>query len=203
LGLGYDTISVNKIEPPFFAMVRKGLLDDPVFAFYLGDTSDSSEAVFGGVDETHYTGKITEIPVRRKAYWEVTLDAITFGGETAEMDMGAILDTGTSLLAMPSAIAELLNKQIGAKRGFTGQYTIECEKRDGLPDLTFNLNGSNFTIGPYDYILEAGGSCLSSFTGMDIPEPAGPLVILGDSFLRRYYSIYDLGKNTVGLAKAK
>jgi saccharopepsin len=38
---------------------------------------------------------------------------------------------------------------------------------------------------------------------MDIPEPAGPLVILGDSFLRRYYSVYDLGKNTVALAKAK
>lgn len=38
---------------------------------------------------------------------------------------------------------------------------------------------------------------------MDFPEPVGPLAILGDAFLRRYYSIYDLGKNTVGLAKAK
>jgi saccharopepsin len=71
-----------------------------------------------------------------------------------------------------------------------------------LPDLTFTLAGTNFTIGPMDYILEAGGSCLSAFTGMDIPAPAGPLVILGDSFLRRYYSIYDLGKNSIGLAKA-
>lgn len=38
---------------------------------------------------------------------------------------------------------------------------------------------------------------------MDFPEPVGPLAILGDAFLRRYYSVYDLGKNTVGLAKAK
>jgi len=72
-----------------------------------------------------------------------------------------------------------------------------------MPELTFTLSGTNFTIGPFDYILEAGGSCISAFTGMDIPEPAGPLVILGDSFLRRYYSVYDLGKNTVSLAKAK
>lgn len=203
LGLGYDTISVNKVPPPFYSMIDQGLLDSPVFAFYLGDTSDSSEAVFGGIDESRYTGKITTIPLRRKAYWEVTLDSISFGGESADMDMGAILDTGTSLLALPSTIAELLNNQIGAKRSFTGQYTIECEKRDGLPDLTFTLNGSNFTIGPFDYILEAGGSCISAFTGMDIPEPAGPLIILGDSFLRRYYSIYDLGKGAVGLAKVK
>jgi saccharopepsin len=95
------------------------------------------------------------------------------------------------------------NKEIGAKRSFTGQYTIECEKRDALPDLTFTLNGVDFPIGPFDYILEAGGSCISSFQGIDIPEPAGPLAILGDSFLRRYYSIYDLETNTVGLAKAK
>jgi saccharopepsin len=69
--------------------------------------------------------------------------------------------------------------------------------------LTFTLNGANFTIGPYDYILEAGGACISSFQGMDIPEPAGPLAILGDSFLRRWYSIYDLESDTIGLAKAK
>lgn len=34
-------------------------------------------------------------------------------------------------------------------------------------------------------------------------EPVGPLVILGDAFLRRYYSIYDAGADAVGLAKAK
>ena len=36
----------------------------------------------------------------------------------------------------------------------------------------------------------------------DIPTPAGPLVILGDAFLRKYYSIYDFGSNTVGIAKS-
>ncbi|WPH00339.1 Vacuolar protease [Acrodontium crateriforme] len=207
LGLGYDTISVNGIPPPFYNMLDQGLLDEPVFSFYLSDTNDQgaeSEAMFGGVNEDHYTGEMTKIPLRRKAYWEVDLDAITFGDQTAEIDStGAILDTGTSLIALPSTIAELLNKEIGAKKGFNGQYTVECTKRDSLPDLTFTLSGYNFTIGPHDYILEVQGSCISSFMGMDIPEPAGPLAILGDSFLRRWYSVYDLGNNAVGLAKAK
>lgn len=207
LGLGYDTISVNKIVPPFYEMVNQGLLDEPVFAFYLGDTADGegeSEAIFGGINEDHFTGKLTEIPLRRKAYWEVDLDAITFGDSTAELDnTGVILDTGTSLIALPVTLAELLNKDIGAKKGYNGQYTIECEKRDSLPDATFTLSGYNFTIGPYDYILEVQGSCISSFMGMDIPEPAGPLVILGDAFLRQWYSVYDLGKNSVSLAKSK
>jgi saccharopepsin len=206
MGLGYDTISVNKIPPPFYKMLDQGLLDEPVFAFYLSDTNngDDSEAIFGGINKDHYTGKMTKIPLRRKAYWEVNLDAITFGDATAEIDnTGVILDTGTSLIALPSTLAELLNKEIGAKKSFNGQYTIECNKRDSLPDLTFTLTGYNFTIGPYDYILEVQGSCISSFMGMDFPEPAGPLAILGDAFLRRWYSVYDLGTNSVGLAKAK
>lgn len=203
LGLGYDTIAVNHVTPPFYNMINQGLLDEPVFAFYIGGSDEESEAVFGGIDKSHYTGKMVKLPLRRKAYWEVDLDAITFGSETAEFEnTGVILDTGTSLIALPSTLAELINKQIGAKKGFGGAYTVDCSKKSSAPDMTFNLSGYNFTISASDYIIDAQGSCLSGFIGLDIPEPAGPLIILGDVFLRRYYSVYDLGNNAVGLAKA-
>ena len=57
--------------------------------------------------------------------------------------------------------------------GFNGQYTVECDKRDDLPDMTFELSGYNFSISSYDYILEVQGSCISAFMGMDFPEPVG------------------------------
>ena len=154
-------------------MLNQGLIDEPVISFYLSDTNDDgdeSEAVFGGVDKAHYTGDLAKIPLRRKAYWEVDLDAITFGKETADLeDTGAILDTGTSLIALPSGLAEILNNQIGAKKSWNGQYTIDCDKKAKLPDLTFTLTGYNFTIGPDDYILDLQGSCISSFFGMGKP----------------------------------
>ncbi|KAG6015720.1 saccharopepsin [Claviceps lovelessii] len=204
LGLGYDTISVNHIVPPFYNMIDQKLLDKPVFAFYLGSSDEGSVATFGGIDESHYTGKIEYIPLRRKAYWEVDIDSIAFGDEVAELEgTGAILDTGTSLNVLPSSLADLLNSEIGAKKGWNGQYTIDCGKVASLPDITFNLAGSNYSLPASDYILELQGTCVSTFQGMDIPEPAGPLIILGDAFLRRYYSVYDLGRNAVGLARAK
>ncbi|KAI1757655.1 aspartic peptidase domain-containing protein [Xylaria castorea] len=205
LGMGFDRLSVNGIVPPFYQLINQKLIDEPVFAFYLNSESgsDDSEVVFGGVDKDHYTGKITEIPLRRKAYWEVDLDSISFGDETAELDnTGVILDTGTSLIALPTDLAELLNKEMGAKKGFNGQYSVDCAARDSLPDVSFKLSGYDFSITPYDYILEVSGSCISTFMGMDFPAPVGPLAILGDAFLRKWYSIYDLGKGTVGLAKA-
>ena len=204
LGLGWDRLSVQKMVTPFDQMIAQKLVDEPVFAFYLGGTEDESEVVFGGIDKSHYEGDITWIPLRRKAYWEVDLDSIALGDSVAELEnTGVILDTGTSLNTLPSDLAEMLNKEIGAKRGFGGQYSIDCAKRDSLPDVTFTLNGYKFALPASDYILEVSGSCISTFSSLDVNPPAGPLAILGDAFLRRWYSIYDSGNGRVGIAKAK
>jgi len=204
MGLGYDSISVNGIVPPFYNMIEQEKLDEPVFSFFLGSTDQNSEVVFGGVDESHYTGKLIKLPVRRKAYWEVELEAISFGEDTAQLEStGAVIDTGSSLIILPSSIAELLNSEIGAEKGWNGQYTVDCAKRSDLPDLTFTLTGHNFTISAFDYVLEVQGSCISALMPMDFPEPVGPLAILGDAFLRKWYSVYDLGSNTIGLAASK
>ncbi|KAK6202713.1 aspartic proteinase precursor [Scheffersomyces amazonensis] len=208
LGLAYDTISVNKIVPPVYNAINKGLLDSPQFAFYLGDTdkdeNDGGVATFGGYDDSLFTGKITWLPVRRKAYWEVSFEGIGLGDEYAELaNTGAAIDTGTSLITLPSSLAEIINAKIGATKSWSGQYQIECEKKQTLPPLTLNFAGYNFTLSANDYILEVGGSCISVFTPMDFPKPIGDLAIVGDAFLRRYYSIYDLKKDAVGLASAK
>lgn len=206
LGLGYDTISVNGIVPPFYQMLNQKMLDEPKFAFYLGGSDkDGGEAVFGGIDESHYEGKITYAPVRRKAYWEVALDAVKLGEDEMPLeDTGAAIDTGTSLIALPSEIAEIINKEIGATKGWQGAYTVECDKIPSMPDLTLTMDGKPYTLTAKDYILQTSeSSCISAFTGLDIPPPLGPIWIVGDVFLRKYYTIYDLGKNAVGFAKAK
>lgn len=77
-------------------MINQNLLDQPVFSFRLGDSDqDGGEAVFGGIDESAYTGKIHYVPIRQKAYWEVQLDKIGFGRDDLELEnTGAAIDTG-------------------------------------------------------------------------------------------------------------
>lgn len=113
LGLGYDTISVNHIVPPFYNMIDQKLLDEPVFSFRLGSSEeDGGEAIFGGVDESAYSGKLQYIPVRRKGYWEIELESVGFGDEELDLEnTGAAIDTGTSLIVMPTDVAEMLNKE--------------------------------------------------------------------------------------------
>lgn len=77
-------------------MIDQGLVDKPVFSFRLGSSeNDGGEVVFGGIDHSAYSGDINYVPVRRKAYWEVALDLVTFGDEELELDgTGAAIDTG-------------------------------------------------------------------------------------------------------------
>ncbi|XBW35942.1 hypothetical protein QEN19_001514 [Hanseniaspora menglaensis] len=211
LGLGYSTIAVDGVVPPIYNAIDQGLLKKPLFSFYMGNNTNGDEdsvtggvATFGGIDHDHYEGDITWLPIRRKAYWEVNFDGIGLGNDYALLqNHGIIADTGTSLITLPSELAEMINAQIGAKKGWSGQYSVDCETRANLPDVTFTLSGVNFTLNAYEYTLDMQGSCISAFTPMDMPAPIGPLAILGDSFLRKYYSIYDIGNDALGLAIAK
>lgn len=113
MGLAYDSISVNHIAPPFYKMQEQKLLAEPVVSFRIGTSDDPKgpgEVVFGGIDKEHYTGDITYVPLRRKAYWEVELEAVWLGDEGTELaNTGAAIDTGTSLIAAPTAYAKMIN----------------------------------------------------------------------------------------------
>jgi saccharopepsin len=206
LGLAYDTISVNHITPPFYEMVNQKLLDKPVFSFRIGSSEeDGGEAIFGGIDDSAYDGKLHYVPVRRKAYWEVELEKVKFGDDVLELeDTGAAIDTGTSLIALPTDIAEMLNTQIGAKKSWNGQYQVDCSRVPSLPELSFYFGGKPYALKGTDYILNVQGTCISAFQGMDLNLPGGGSIwIIGDAFLRKYYTVYDLGANAVGFAPAR
>lgn len=96
------------------------------------------------------------------------------------------------MIALPTDIAEMINTQIGATKGWNGQYTVDCSTVPNLPDLTFYFGGKPFPLKGTDYILEVQGTCISSFQGMDINLPWGSLWIIGKCLcanLRLYVSL--------------
>nr|XP_039271208.1 cathepsin D-like [Styela clava] len=220
LGLGYPTISVNGIKPVFNTMIDDGVVDKPQFSFYLNRNPNDvlgGELYLGGVDESRYTGDFIWHDVTRQAYWELHMDSMTVhtGHDCAlgcELERPtacvggcrAIVDSGTSLIAGPAAEIRAINEAIGAIRFVLGEWLVICSRIPDMPDVDIVLSGITYTLTPEDYVLQitqdGQTSCISSFYEFDIPPPAGPLWILGDSFMGKYYTTFDFATNRIGIA---
>jgi len=81
------------------------------------------------------------------------------------------------------------------------EYVVDCSK--DLPDLAFKLGGKDWVLKKEDLILQQSGStCVLGIQGIDIPAPNGPLWIMGDVFMRKYYCKFDWAQKRVGFALA-
>lgn len=208
-GLGWPSIAVDQVEPPFQQLMKRGLVDEPMFSFHLGDaTGQEGELMLGGYNSEKFTGEISWIPLNAETYWQVAFGGLTYNGQLVTNTKRAIIDTGTSLLAGPTGDVMPIMTAIGATKisPLVQEYKVDCNNMDSLPDITFDLNNQHFTLKPVDYILkmESKGTttCLVGIMGFDLGEGKENLWILGDVFIRKYYSIFDVGNQRIGLALA-
>ncbi|MCB0369326.1 MAG: hypothetical protein KDD45_07695 [Bdellovibrionales bacterium] len=75
-----------------------------------------------------------------------------------------------------------------------------------LPTLTFVINGDKWVLKGEDYILKVTEGtkdvCIVGILGMDLPPQLGEAFILGDSFIKTYYTHFDVANKRVGFARA-
>ncbi|CAF1662642.1 unnamed protein product [Adineta ricciae] len=214
--MGYQSITSGGEEPLIWAMYRLGQLSLPLFGFWFGPVStgsDTGELILGGYDTTKYTGCFTYATVAVKGFWEFVADSIgvTVGSTTTTIAsaINAILDTGTTAAILgPAIYVNAINSILGATWNSTfGWYTVNCQTKplSAFPNITIIISGVPFTLTPLMYIQIAGGpsnyicySVISTISQND--ANSNPIWILGDFFLRRFYSVFDMQNNRIGLA---
>ncbi|XP_057583134.1 pregnancy-associated glycoprotein 2-like [Hippopotamus amphibius kiboko] len=205
LGLGYPSLAPKRITPIFDNLKTRGIISQPVFAFYLSTKKETGSVVmFGGVDNSYYKGELKWIPVSRKHYWQIAMDRITMNGVVVGCYHGcqAILSTGTTLLAGPTTLVTIIQKLISAMP-FGEEYHVTCSHIRSLPTIIYTINGNDYPVPAAAYIWKGPYStCISRFRGGTETWNLLETWVLGDAFLRLYFSVYDRGNNRVGLARA-
>jgi hypothetical protein len=195
LGMAFDSISIDNVASPFYNLMQEGVLREPLATFILGDSQDG-EIVLGGIESEKFYGDLHFIPVINDTYWTLELDTVSVSKEKLVSSAHCIIDTGTSLITGPPKVIEQIATAVGAKKVIAGEYSIDCSAR--LPNLTFVLGGTEFVLVGKDYLIESNGQCILGMMGLDINEG---LWILGDVFIRKYYTVFDFGKKQVGFAQ--
>ncbi|NXF26220.1 RENI protein, partial [Rhodinocichla rosea] len=142
------------------------------------------------------------------------------------------VDTGASYITGPAGPVSVLMKAIGATEVAEGevsdsqplsmspwlpgpvpalspplQYVVDCEQVPQLPNISFHLGGKVYGLSGPAYVLRQSqygeDVCVVAFSGLDIPPPAGPLWILGATFIGHYYTKFDRRHNRIGFATAR
>lgn len=168
---------------------------------------------FGKPNPEYYQGEIKYIPVDKPKYWQVPLedvkvDGVSINGVSSSLD--AIVDTGTTLIILPSDYSKAIHAAIpGSNFNSMHGWRVPCKLREeaGDKEIVFTLGGHDFPMKVADIVRERAAPKSEDdqekmcFSG--IAEANAPFVILGDTFLRTYYSVYDFDRKAVGLALAK
>lgn len=203
-------------------LVRQKVIHTPAYSLWLNSRdADNGEILFGAVDHSKYLGNLTRLPIR-KAYDGVqrelllTLDEVKLSNDPKNKNkidkpLPALLDSGTTLTYLPENVVDaVLNDLHGGFNPRLGSMVGECNHTG---TLNYRFGGDNSTDTPGATIKVPYASLLTPVNSTD-PDYANVCLlglrvttsklypaILGDSFLRSAYVVYDMKNDEMGLAQ--
>lgn len=200
LGLAFPGLSHEGGTPIFDNMWNQGKLPQNMFSMYLSSSVEGSALILGGTDSSYYTGSIKWIPVYQASnFWNILIKSITINGNTVACSGSckATVDSGTSFIMGPDKDINNINGWLGSYTDQYGEPLVSCSTTDLLPDVVFNINGYSFTLPPSAYVIKSASKCITGFA-----SEQDTTWILGEVFMRQFYSVFDISNNRVGFAQA-
>ncbi|POS83872.1 hypothetical protein EPUL_005737 [Erysiphe pulchra] len=211
-----------------FALVSQGQAKSSAYSLWLNDLGNTGSILFGAVDTDKYVGNLMSIkvyPISRDygiTSFTVALTSVSATSKSGSDQLTppgfavpAILDSGTTITLLPDDIAALIFEELGATpEDQLGAVLVPCDLAQNTGTISYGFagpDGPTIKVAVSDLILPLADSkgrspkYKNGQTACQLGiEPAGSLpVLLGDTFLRSAYVVYDLINNQVALAETK
>ncbi|CAN8096469.1 unnamed protein product [Discula destructiva] len=180
------------------------------FSVGLGSKAEQEGAiVFGGVDTSKFAGTLATLPIVPAAdspdgvprYWIAmnNMSLTTPNGVTKpypNTGMDVFLDTGATLSLFPPELTTAIATDFGSPTADSdGYYQVDCSYNDMNGTVNFAFNGVTIKV-PYSELIResssgAGRSCMLGVGA------SSTFTLLGDTFLRAAYAVFDLDNNAI------
>ncbi|XXH05112.1 hypothetical protein Hte_011536 [Hypoxylon texense] len=224
LGIGYATNEVqvgraglDAYENLPMKMVSSGQISRNAYSLWLNDLdANTGSILFGGVDTAQYTGSLQTLPIQSNngvfAEFLITLTSLALGNTTIADDqaLAVLLDSGSSLTYLPDSMVEGIYDEVDAQYDSSeGAAYVPCSLADQTATLDFEFSGVQISVEMNELVLDlvtASGRRPTFSNGVTAClfgiSPAGSGTnVLGDTFLRSAYVVFDLDNNEISLAQ--
>ncbi|PMD65086.1 aspartic proteinase precursor [Hyaloscypha bicolor E] len=226
LGIGYqiNEVQVGRAGKAAYnnlpaQLVADGVIQSNAFSLWLNDLDASIGSIlFGGVDTEKYTGTLTTLPIQKEsgffAEFLITLTEVTLGSTVIAKNQAqaVLLDSGSSLTYLPDAMTEAIYEQVSAQYSAQdGAAFVPCSLASNTTTLDFTFSSPTISIPMNELVIPAttaNGRPLVEADGTKVClfgiAPAGSsTAVLGDTFIRSAYLVYDLANNEISIAQTK
>lgn len=213
LGLGFGN-GVNLNYSNFIdALATQNVTNTRAFSVDLGTSAtEGGSIVFGGVDTKKFSGKLASLPIATPTAGDLQRYAVSMtslaynsGSSSRTYDDsaidGVVLDTGSSLCELPAALVSDMAADVGATLDAQSSlYVLEdCSTATSAKKLEFAFNGITIAVPLSDFVLQSGRECVLGV--MALQANSGITALLGDTFLRNAYVVFDQTNMKISMAQ--
>ncbi|KAG9828276.1 candidapepsin-4 precursor, partial [Aureobasidium melanogenum] len=192
-------------------MMQSGLINTNAYSLWLNDLDASTGSVlFGGVNTEKYTGSLQTLPILTEegiyAEFIIALTGVGYNGQensiASNLNTAALLDSGSSLMYLPNNVAEEIYRMTGAKYSQEyGAAFIDCNMRYNDTTIDFTFSSPTIRVSMSELVLVMGYQGRTPLCILGIAPADGTTPVLGDTFLRSAYVVYDITNNEISLAQ--
>lgn len=191
-------------------MADQKVIQSRVFSLDLRHADDQYGAViYGGLDKSKFIGTLAKRPIVKGVggEWRLGVELSTIGVtlkspsnfKVSGADANVMLDSGTTISRMHSAVALPILNALGAQDDGEGYYQVPCSTKTSGGSVDFGFGNKTIRVPFKDFILDLGGSSSTCYVGMVLTTDQQ---ILGDSVLRAGYFVFDWDNQEVHIAQA-
>jgi hypothetical protein len=204
-GSGYNLEYNNLIDE----LYEQNVTNSKAFSVALGskDVPNGGSVIFGGVDTQKFTGPLVRfdnLPPQVEQgqqgmvrYW-IQLDGVGIKGKTYDgSSLPVVLDTGATMSYLPQSVVDGLAKDFKADVQSDGTMLVDCKHLTESGTVDFTFGTLTIKVPYHEFVWEAApGQCVVAAAPV-----SGTTPILGDSFLRSAYVVFDQTNGDIYLAQ--
>ncbi|KAK4227826.1 putative aspartic-type endopeptidase [Podospora fimiseda] len=214
LGIGYGKGIATKYPNFIDELAAQNATKVKIYTLALGSKEEKEGViVFGGVDTSKFAGPLAKLPIIPAKsspdgvprFW-VNMNSISMTPPNnvtqvyEDSKMPVFLDSGSTMTLLPKNLTARIAKDFGADApDENGFYRIDCGliKMNGTLDFAFD--GLNIRVPYNEMIREVPSNPPACFLGI---TPSDMFTLLGDTFLRSAYAVFDLETDSVWMTQA-